>query len=95
LLLLPLTWLLVGIGLGAWLGWPIGVLATVLAPVTGWVALRTSERLDRVVGATRALALWLGGRERFLRLLVERRRLREEVVTLARDLNLVEVPRPA
>ena len=88
LLLLPLTWAAVGLGIGGWLGWPVGLLAAAVAPVMGYMALRFVERFDQVAGATRALALWLGGRERFLRLLVERRRLREEVVTLAREMGL-------
>lgn len=91
LLLLPLTWLAVGLGIGAWLGWPLGLVAAVVAPWSGWVALRFVERFDQVAGATRALALWLGGREKFLRLLVERRRLREEVVELARELGIGSV----
>jgi len=85
LLLLPLTWLLVAAGFWRGLGMPAGLVAGILAPWSGWVALRFVEQFDQVVGATRALALWLGGRERFLRLLVERRRLRDEVLALARE----------
>ena len=85
LLLFPLTWGLLGWAVGASLGWPAGVAATILAPVTGWIGLRFSERFDHVLGATRALLLYHLGRERFLRLQVERRRLREDVVALARE----------
>ncbi|MFN2317739.1 MAG: lysophospholipid acyltransferase family protein [Gemmatimonadales bacterium] len=89
LLLFPLTWALVGWAVGSWLGWMAGVAAMFLAPVTGWIGLRFSERFDHVLGATRALLLYQLGRERFLRLQVERRRLREEVVALARDAGVV------
>lgn len=89
LLLLPLAWLAVGAAVGAGLGWPWGVAAALAAPLTGWAALRLVERLDHVLGATRALALWLLGRERFLRLLVERRRLRDEVLALAHEAGMV------
>jgi 1-acyl-sn-glycerol-3-phosphate acyltransferase len=95
LLLFPLTWALLGWAAGSWLGWPAGVAAILLAPLAGWIGLRFSERFDHVLGATRALVLYHLGRERFLRLLVERRRLREEVVALARDLDLGQAPRPA
>lgn len=90
LLLFPLTWGFIGWAVGTWLGWPAGVAATFLAPVTGWVGLRFSERFDHVLGATRALLLYHLGRERFLRLQVERRRLREEVVALAREATVLE-----
>lgn len=95
LLLLPVTWSVVGVAIAAWRGWPTGVLAAVIAPALGYAALRFVERFDQVAGATRALALWLGGRERFLRLLVERRRLRAEVVALAGEMGLDGDTEPA
>jgi len=88
LLFFPLTWGLAGWAVGNALGWPAGVAAVLLAPLTGWIGLQFSERFDRVLGATRALTLWLMGRERFLRLMVERRRLREDVLALAGELEL-------
>jgi glycerol-3-phosphate O-acyltransferase / dihydroxyacetone phosphate acyltransferase len=89
LLLFPLTWGVLGWAVGSWLGWPAGVVAMILAPVTGWIGLHFSERFDHVLGATRALLLFHLGRERFLRLQVERRRLREEVMALAREAKVV------
>ncbi|HUG28457.1 MAG TPA: lysophospholipid acyltransferase family protein [Gemmatimonadales bacterium] len=89
LLLFPLTWGLIGWAVASWLGWPAGVAAMILAPVTGWIGLHFSERFDHLLGATRALLLYHLGRERFLRLQVERRRLREEVMALAREAKVV------
>lgn len=89
LLFFPVTWGVVGWAVGWWLGWAWGLAALVVAPLAGWVGLRFVERLDTVLGASRALALWLLGRERFLRLQVERRRLRAEVLALARETGVV------
>lgn len=89
LLLFPLTWGVVGWSVARWLGWPWGVAAALAAPVAGWVGLRFVERLDTVLGASRSLMLWLLGRDRFLRLQVERRRLREDVLALARAAGVV------
>ncbi len=88
LLFFPLTWGMAAWAVGAWLGWPAGLATVIVAPLAGWVGLRFVERLDSVLGASRALALWLLGRERFLRLQVERRRLREEIVALTRDASV-------
>lgn len=90
MLLFPLTWGVVGWGVGTILGWPWGIIAVIVTPITGWIGLRFVERLDHLLGATRALLLWLIGRERFLRLLVERRRLRKEVLDLAREAGVTE-----
>lgn len=89
LLLFPLTWGAVGWGVTGWLGWPWGVAAALATPVAGWTGLRFVERLDTVLGASRSLMLWLLGRDRFLRLQAERRRLRQDVLALARAAGVV------
>jgi glycerol-3-phosphate O-acyltransferase / dihydroxyacetone phosphate acyltransferase len=84
----PLTWLVVSL-LG-WRRWgPLaGAVILLLAPVSGYAALRMVELGDRALGALRALALWLLGRRRFLHLQVERRVLREEILGLAAELGV-------
>lgn len=76
----PLTWiavaLLVGCSFGA--GW--AMLALLVTPFTGYVALMFMERLDRVIGSSRALALLLLRPMAFQRLVAERRRIREAIV---------------
>jgi hypothetical protein len=47
------------------------------------------ERIDRLFGAARALALFTLRRRAFLRLAVERRGIREEIVELGRALDLL------
>jgi len=88
MLFFPLTWLAVGMIVGSQWGWPIGAAAAALSPILGWMALRFVERIDSVVGAMRALALWLAGRDQFLRMQLERRRLRAEIVAINQELGL-------
>lgn len=87
-LLFPLSWLAAALVVGGLGGWPAGLTALALGPATGYSALRLSELADRALGATRALALWLLGRRRFLHLQVERRIIRQELLALAEELGV-------
>ncbi len=84
----PLTW--IGFGLLCWRwGGPLaGGVALLLAPPSGYAALRLSELADRALGALRALGLWVMGRRRFLHLQVERRVLREDILAIAAELGV-------
>ncbi len=91
-LLFPLTWTVVIGAVWLWRGvWPAVLVAPAL-PLTGYVALHFAERFDRMVGATRALAILLFRRRAFLRLTAERREIREAILQLGRD---VEAAPPA
>ncbi len=84
----PLVWIVLG-----WLCWTFwgplaGVTAVVLAPASGFAALRLAELADRSMGALRALGLWVLGRRRFLHLQVERRLLREDILAIAAELGV-------
>jgi glycerol-3-phosphate O-acyltransferase/dihydroxyacetone phosphate acyltransferase len=84
----PLVWLA-----AAALAWHrggmlAGAVLLLLAPLSGYHALRLSETADRAYGALRALGLWLVGRRRFFQLQMERRRLREDIVRLAGELGV-------
>ncbi|MCA1620318.1 MAG: lysophospholipid acyltransferase family protein [Acidobacteria bacterium] len=82
LLLFPLTWGLLAFALYGWAGW-WGVVATLaLAPLTGFVALRTREEFGRFVAGTRAALFFIRERSFFRRLLEERRRIRRELLDL-------------
>lgn len=87
LLLFPLTW--VAAAAVAWLGAGPGAAAAalLLAPASGWLALRLTEEYDRVIGAVRALGLLLLGRRRFHHLVAERRAIRRDLEALAADLG--------
>lgn len=89
LLLFPGTWLLAA-GIAAWLlGRPGGLAAALLVPLSSYAALRTREALDSVIGRARALAhLALRGYAT-RRLLAQRLAIREEILRLAREMDLV------
>lgn len=82
LLLFPLTW--IGAALFAQgRGGPEWAIAIgLLAPLTGYTALRFLERAGGFLVAARAFGLYLLGRRRFLRLAGERETLRREIVAL-------------
>lgn len=84
----PLTWIVVGVVFWKWLGWLAGVIALVLAPLSGYAALRLSELADRALGAVRALGLYTLGRRSFLHLQIERRVLREDILAIAKELGV-------
>ena len=85
LLFFPLTWLVLA-ALCFWrLGWPFALLALLVAPVSGFVAIRFFEELDRFVGGARAILFFFMRRRFFQRLLVERRKLRAEMIALGEE----------
>ncbi len=88
MLLFPVTWGLAAAAVWAWRGWWVAAVATVLLPFAGYGSLVFFERLDRLVGRARAVGLFLFKRWAFLRLVVERRAIREEILGLARELGI-------
>ncbi|MDX1649591.1 MAG: hypothetical protein R3263_07035, partial [Myxococcota bacterium] len=82
--LFPLVWLAEALLAGAWLGWPAGVaLLLVVAPGTGWIAMRFHERHEQLWSEAEAwLRLRLAG-PTARRLRAERDALRAEVAQLA------------
>jgi glycerol-3-phosphate O-acyltransferase / dihydroxyacetone phosphate acyltransferase len=87
MLLFPLTWLIVAVGVGLGLGVEGGVVTLAVAPLLAYAALVFFERLDRIIGATRALGLFTFRRWAFLRLLAERKRIQEDILALGRDIG--------
>lgn len=84
-LLFPLTWLVwagVAFYLTNW-RWAVGVL--LLTPFCGYLAVRFFEELDRFLGSVRALLFFITRKQFFKRLLVERRKIREEIFALAEE----------
>ena len=74
-----------------WLtSWPWAVLAVVAAPVSGFLAIRLFEELDRFVGGARAMLFF-----------VMRRNLRDEIIALGEEaaragapIGAADPPRP-
>lgn len=84
----PLTWAAVASLAWQWMGWPAAGVALLLAPLSGYSALRLAELADRAIGAARAVGLWLLGRRSFLHLQIERRVLREDILVIAAELGV-------
>jgi hypothetical protein len=89
MLLLPLTWAGASGAVSLWRGLEAGALALAIAPLTAYAALVFFERLDRIIGGARALSLFVFRRWAFLRLLAERKGIREEILALGRQTGAV------
>jgi len=87
MLLFPITWGAVAAAIWRWQGLAAALLALALLPLTGYAALGFFERLDRVVGGARALGLFVFRRRAFLRLLAERKAIREDILALGREIG--------
>jgi glycerol-3-phosphate O-acyltransferase / dihydroxyacetone phosphate acyltransferase len=87
MLLFPLTWTVLALLWWRWRGAAVALAWLPLGPLTAYAALRFTERLDRVVGAARALGLFAFRRWAFLRLVAERTAIRDEVQALGRELE--------
>ena len=79
--LFPLTYIAVATAVGWRFGALWGVVALLLGPLLGYVALRVFEDIDDVIGDLRAL--FFGGYESLRR---QRMAIREEIEAVARDL---------
>ena len=85
MLFFPVTWVALAVVAYLLLGWPAALIALVAAPLAGWTAVRFSEKMDDFVGGARAVRFYLTRRWFFKELLVERRRLREEMQALGEE----------
>lgn len=81
----PLTWLAIGVGSSLWRGWHVGLAVGLVLPIAGYAALRFLERLDRLLGGARGVLLALTGRRHFLRLVAERKAIREELLAIGAE----------
>ena len=85
MLLFPLTWLVITILVYTSFGWIPALLALVLIPFCGYVAIVFFEELDKSVAGVRVLTFFLVRRRFFVRLLAERKAIREEIIALGKE----------
>ena len=81
--LMPLTWLIVALTMLYFFGWQIALLAIPLTILCGYIALHSSETLIDLRVWLKAAWLLFRQRALFLRLLVQRENLREEIGAIA------------
>jgi ABC-type multidrug transport system fused ATPase/permease subunit len=85
MLLFPLTWLILAV-LGYWLfGWWAALAALLVIPVFGYLAIIFFEELDKSIAGIRVLTFFLVRRRFFVRLLAERKAIRNEIVSLGKE----------
>jgi glycerol-3-phosphate O-acyltransferase/dihydroxyacetone phosphate acyltransferase len=85
--LYPLVWLVIAFVLWRRFGIVPAVVELLIAPAGGYVALRLFERLDAVTGRLRAIARFLRGDYAFLRLVAQRRQIRDEIFAIAEEME--------
>lgn len=85
MLLFPLTWLAAAVVCYEFEGWRFALVATVLIPLAGYLAIRFFEEFDKFLGGLRALAFFLVRRRFFVRLLAERKAIRSEILALGEE----------
>ena len=85
MLLFPLTWLLAAAAGYQLEGWTVALIAMVLIPLAGYLAIRFFEGFDEFMGGLRALAFFLVRRRFFVRLLAERKAIRSEILALGEE----------
>ncbi|MBK8810342.1 MAG: 1-acyl-sn-glycerol-3-phosphate acyltransferase [Acidobacteria bacterium] len=76
---MPLTWLGFAVVVDYFFGWMYALLSIPFSFLSGWVALRSIEEIEELRGWLKAILVFFGKREKFLRLLAERRSLFEKV----------------
>lgn len=85
MLLFPLTWVLIAVFVYVTFGWVAALVALVLIPFCGYVAIVFFEELDKSVAGVRVLTFFLVRRRFFVRLLAERKAIREEIIALGKE----------
>lgn len=82
----PLTWGVLALVVRTLAGGWWALVALLVMPLTGYLALRFLERLDRIIGSSRALALLLLRPIAFQRLVAERRKIREAIIRTGNEM---------
>lgn len=85
MLLFPLTWLILAVVgyvvFGSW----VALAAVLVIPVCGYIAIIFFEELDKSIAGIRVLTFFLVRRRFFVRLLAERKAIRNEIVSLGKE----------
>lgn len=79
IILMPATWLVAAFIVYFYFGWQPAIFSFPFSAACGYAALRTLEEIEELRGWATAILLFFARREKFLRLLAERRNLREKM----------------
>ena len=86
MLLFPLTWIILAVAAYVLSGWMLAVLALLVIPFCGYVAIVFFEELDKSIAGLRVLMFFLVRRKFFVRLLAERNAIRNEIIALGKEI---------
>ncbi len=85
MLFFPLTWLVVVVVGYVQFGWVVAAIALLVIPISGYVAILFFEELYSSLGGLRALTFFLVRRRFFVRLLAERKAIKNEILSLGQE----------
>jgi hypothetical protein len=85
MLLFPLTWLVLAVLSYSLFGWWAAVLVLLIIPACGYLAIIFFEELDKSIAGIRVLTFFLVRRRFFVRLLAERKAIRNEIISLGKE----------
>jgi len=85
MLLFPITWLLAAVVGYKLQGWTFSLAVAAFLPLAGYLAIRFFEGIDSFLGGLRALVFFLMRRRFFVRLLAERKAIRNEILALGEE----------
>ena len=86
MLLFPLTWIILAVVGYVLSGWMLALLALLVIPFCGYVAIVFFEELDKSIAGLRVLMFFLVRRRFFVRLLAERNAIRNEIIALGKEI---------
>jgi 1-acyl-sn-glycerol-3-phosphate acyltransferase len=84
-LLFPLTWVITALVAFRFGNWWAALVTLFLVPLAGYAAVWFFEELDQFLGGLRALLFFLMRRRFFVRLLAERKAIRNEILAMGRE----------
>jgi 1-acyl-sn-glycerol-3-phosphate acyltransferase len=85
MLLFPITWIVLTVLAYLYSGWLLALVALVVIPLCGYVAIVFFEELDDSIAGVRVLMFFLVRRRFFVRLLAERKAIRDEIIALGKE----------
>ena len=85
MLLFPITWIVLTVLAYLYSGWLLALVALVVIPLCGYVAIVFFEQLDESIAGVRVLLFFLVRRRFFVRLLAERNAIRDEIIALGKE----------
>ena len=85
MLLFPLTWVVLAAAGYVLFGWWAAFVLLLIVPLCGYVAIIFFEELDKSIAGIRVLTFFLIRRRFFVRLLAERKAIRNEIVSLGKE----------